>query len=261
MAIKNRDNIVLITGGTQGLGFEIAKQLIANGCSELIISGRNKSKGRQAERALSGPGLKIKFLRADLANAKDVKKLIRKSISLCPKLNSLINSAANTTRGKLEETSLELWETHINVNLRAPFLLMRELVRKLKLEKKPGAVVNIASTSSYVGQSFLTAYSTSKGALLTLSKNSANSLRSDKIRVNVIAPGWMNTPGEDRIQRDFHGAGDDWIEKAKKTLPMGDLVQPKHVAILACYLLSPDSGLMTGSVIDHDQQIVGAVPE
>ena len=107
----------------------------------------------------------------------------------------------------------------------------------------------------------MTAYSTSKGGLLTLSKNTALALRKDKIRVNVVAPGWMNTPGEDEIQKKYHGASDDWVKKAEKTLPMGELVNPKKLTPLVCYLLSFSSGIITGSIINYDQQIVGAVPE
>ena len=107
----------------------------------------------------------------------------------------------------------------------------------------------------------MTAYSTSKGGLLTLSKNTALALRKDKIRVNVVAPGWMNTPGEDEIQKKYHGASNDWVKKAEKKLPMGELVNPKKLAPLVCYLLSFSSGIITGSIINYDQQIVGAVPE
>ena len=70
----------------------------------------------------------------------------------------------------------------------------------------------------------------------------------------------MNTPGEAEIQRQFHGAGDDWVEKAESSLPMGELVDPKKVAPLVAYLLSASSGVITGSVINYDQQIIGAVP-
>ena len=260
MQIDNSTNSVLITGGTQGLGYAIAKDLIENGCKELIIAGRNPQKGVKAEKSLRETGSNVKYLKTDLADVTDCSHLISKSIKLFPNLNSLVNSAAITTRGSIEDTSLKLWEEHINTNLRAPFLLMQGLVRKLKAEEKPGSIVNIASTSAYTGQSFLTAYSTSKGGLLTLSKNVAHSLRQDKIRVNVVAPGWMKTPGETEIQKKFHGAGDDWIQKAENSLPMGELVDPKKLAPLVSYLLSPSSGVITGSVINYDQQIIGAVP-
>ena len=260
MEINNNSNSVLITGGTQGLGFEIARNLIKNGCKELVIAGRDDKKGNNARDELNKPGVNVKYIQANLANLSDCKQLISESINLFPQLDSLVNSAAITTRGSIEDTSIALWEEHMNTNLRAPFLLMQGLVSKLKLEKRAGSIVNIASTSSYVGQSFLTAYSTSKGGLLTLSKNTAHALRHYKIRVNVVAPGWMNTPGEAEIQRQFHGAGDDWVEKAESSLPMGELVDPKKVAPLVAYLLSASSGVITGSVINYDQQIIGAVP-
>jgi len=260
MKIDNSTNSVLITGGTQGLGYEIARNLIENGCKELIVAGRDPQKVATAEKRLQKSGANVKYLRANLAAAKDCKDLISTSIKLFPNLNSLVNSAAITTRGSIEDTSLKLWEEHLNTNLRAPFLLMQGLIRKLKTEGKSGSIVNIASTSAHVGQSFLTAYSTSKGGLLTLSKNAAHALRQNKIRVNVVAPGWMKTPGETEIQKKFHGAGDDWIQKAESSLPMGELVDPKKLAPLVNYLLSPSSGVITGSVINYDQQIIGAVP-
>ena len=260
MQINNSSSSVLITGGTQGLGYEIARNLIENGCNQLVIAGRDPQKGTKAEKNLRQTGANVRYLQTNLEKFTDCENLISKSIKLFPSLNSLVNSAAITTRGTIEDTSLELWEEHINTNLRAPFLLMQGLIRKLKSEEKPGSIVNIASTSSYVGQSFLTAYSTSKGGLLTLSKNAAHALRYDRIRVNVVAPGWMKTPGETEIQKKFHGAGDDWVQKAESSLPMGELVDPKKLAPLVSYLLSPSSGVITGSVIDYDQQIIGAVP-
>lgn len=261
MKIKNNNNSVLITGGTQGLGFEIANKLIENGCKEIIIAGRNERKGTLAEQKLLKKNVKVKYIKTDLENVKECHNLIKESIKYFPNLNSLVNSAAVTTRGSIENTSIQLWEQHMNINLRAPFILMQVLIKKLKKNKEPGSIVNIASTSSYVGQSFLTAYSTSKGGLLTLSKNSALALREYKIRVNVVAPGWMNTPGEDEIQKKFHGASDDWVRKAEKKLPMGELVDPKKLAPLVTYLLSFSSGIITGAIINYDQQIIGAVPE
>ena len=86
-------------------------------------------------------------------------------------------------------------------------------------------------------------------------------LRHHNIRVNGVAPGWMDTPAEDDIQRRFHGAGDDWRETAAKNLPLGQLIDPKQLAPLISYLLSPSSGVITGSIIDYDQQIVGSLPE
>ncbi|MGB1554244.1 MAG: SDR family oxidoreductase, partial [Candidatus Puniceispirillaceae bacterium] len=142
-----------------------------------------------------------------------------------------------------------------------PFFLMQGVANKLIAENQAGSMVNILSVSAYVGQSFLAPYAASKGGLISLTKNAANMLRHHNIRVNGVAPGWMDTPAEDDIQRRFHGAGDDWREIAAKNLPLGQLIDPKQLAPLISYLLSPSSGVITGSVIDYDQQIVGSLPE
>ena len=77
----------------------------------------------------------------------------------------------------------------------------------------------------------------------------------DRIRVNLVNPGWMDTPAEDAIQRRYHGAGDDWLERASERQPFGRLIDPAEVARTICFLLSDESGLMTGACIDFDQSV------
>ena len=86
-------------------------------------------------------------------------------------------------------------------------------------------------------------------------------MRTQKIRVNGINCGWMDTPGEDATQKRFHGAGDDWLMQAEARQPFGILVKPAHVAGLVSYMLSSDSGVMTGALVDFDQNVAGAYPE
>ena len=195
---------VLITGGTQGLGFSVAENLVKNGCKKIIISGRDTDKGYKAADLISSKDVKCYFIRADVSQVDDCKNLFEQSIKHFGHINSLVNSAAITTRGTIQDTSLDLWDQHINTNLRAPFILIQSLTNHLIALGKKGSVVNILSLSGYVGQSFLTAYSTSKGGLMTLTKNAANALKNHNIRVNAVAPGWMDTPGEDEIQKKFH---------------------------------------------------------
>jgi NAD(P)-dependent dehydrogenase (short-subunit alcohol dehydrogenase family) len=261
MKIDNAPNSVLISGGTQGLGLAIARTLVENGCREIILAGRTAETGARAEAEITSLGATCHYIQADISDTDQAKNLIETSIAHFDGLNSLVNAAATTTRGSLVETDLDLWDHHMNTNLRGPFLLMQGLARHLLAKQDVGSMVNILSTSAHVGQSFLTAYSTSKGGLLTLTKNTANALRSNRIRVNAVAPGWMDTPAEAEIQKRFHGAGDDWVEKAEATMPMGQLAKPAQLAPLIAYLLSPSSGIITGATIDYDQQIIGVVPE
>ena len=120
-----------------------------------------------------------------------------------------------------------------------------------------GAMINVLSMSSHGGQPFISAYCGSKGALATLTKNIAFSLMRKRIRVNGLNIGWMDSPGEDRIQKEYHGAPADWLAKAEATLPFGRLIKPQEVARAVAYLASAESGLITGSLIDFDQSVDG----
>jgi NAD(P)-dependent dehydrogenase (short-subunit alcohol dehydrogenase family) len=112
--------------------------------------------------------------------------------------------------------------------------------------------------SAHGGQPFICAYSGSKGALLTLTKNIAFSLMRDHIRVNGLNIGWTDTPGEHRIQTEFHHADPHWLEQAEARQPFGRLIKPDEVARAIAFLTSEESGLMTGSIIDFDQSVVGS---
>ncbi|MEX0502007.1 SDR family oxidoreductase [Alphaproteobacteria bacterium LSUCC0719] len=259
--VDNSTTSVIISGGTQGLGMAVAECLIAQGCRHLTITGRDADKGEAAAAALGRNGVDCLFVACDVASIEDCQSVVEQAVARHGFVNGLVNCAADTSRGSLVDTSPELWDRHMNINLRGPFLLMQGVVRHLLDSGKPGSIVNILSTSAHVGQSFLTAYSTSKGGLQTLTLNTANAYRSNLIRCNAVAPGWMDTPGEDVVQKKFHDAPDDWLQQAEAGLPMGQLVKTDQIAPLIAYLVSPDSGIITGAVINYDQQIIGAVPE
>ena len=159
--------------------------------------------------------------------------------------------------GTVLDTDVALWDRLFAVNARAPFQLIQAFARRLVAAKRPGAVVNIITMSSHGGQPFLTAYSSSKGALATLTKNTAFGLREHRIRVNGLNIGWTLTPGEEVVQRTAHGAGDGWAERAGQDLPMGRLARVEDVTAIAVLLLSDASGVVTGSVIDWDQTVPG----
>jgi len=162
-----------------------------------------------------------------------------------------------TDRGRIDDTTVELWDRIFAVNVRAPFLLMQAAVAAMRREGRGGAIVNVITMSSHGGQPFVMAYSASKGALATLTKNVAHAVRFDRIRVNGINMGWADTPGEHRI-KSLEGQPADWLAQGEAAQPFGRLIKPEDVANLARFLLGPESGVMTGSVIDHDQNVMGA---
>ena len=129
----------------------------------------------------------------------------------------------------------------------------------IKKETK-GSIINIGSQAALTGQPFLASYSLSKGALATLTKNTAFALLNNNIRVNQLNIGWMASDGEHMIQTKFHGAPENWLEQAEKEQPFKRLLKTDEVAKAVTFLASDDSGMMTGSVIDFDQSVVGGYP-
>jgi NAD(P)-dependent dehydrogenase (short-subunit alcohol dehydrogenase family) len=206
---------------------------------------------------LRGLGAAAHFVQADLADAAATAGIVEQAEATLGPLDGLVNAAGLTDRGTVLDTDVALWDRLFAVNARAPFQLIQAFARRLVAAKRPGAAVNIITMSSHGGQPFLTAYSSSKGALATLTKNTAFGLREHRIRVNGLNIGWADTPGEHAIQaRD--GRPPDWLERSEPAQPFGRLIRPGDVAGLACYLLSDAAEMMTGAVIDFDQNVMGA---
>jgi NAD(P)-dependent dehydrogenase (short-subunit alcohol dehydrogenase family) len=249
--------VAIITGGTQGLGEAIARLFGERGAAGIMICGRNAKGGERVASEISAAGCPAVFVQADLAKVADCRKVVAKADERFGRVDALVNAAALTDRGNIFDTTEERYNEIFDVNVRAPFFLIQETVRIMRREKIAGSIVNIQSMSAHGGQPFITAYCASKGALATLTRNVAHSLLKFRIRVNGLNIGWMSTPGEDNIQKTYHGAEDGWLEEAVKTRPFGRLLDPKEVARACAYLCSDESGLMTGSNIDFDQNVVG----
>ena len=252
-----QDKIAVVTGGTQGLGETTARLFAERGAAGIVICGRNLERGEQVARSISGLGCPTEFVHADLGNIDECRAVITATEKTFGKAHILVNCAAITDRGTLLDTSPELFDSMFAINVRAPFFLMQGAASLMKREGISGTMVNVISMSGHGGQPFICPYSASKGALITLTKNAAFSLMRDRIRINGLTIGWMDTPGEHRIQKEFHGAADDWLEQAEQRLPFGRLLKPAEVARAIAFLCSEESGMMTGSIVDFDQSVLG----
>jgi NAD(P)-dependent dehydrogenase (short-subunit alcohol dehydrogenase family) len=255
---KLSGKFAIVTGGSQGLGEAIARTFAKEGAAGLIICGRNAANGERVAREITDSGSPTFFVRADLAKVSDCRKVIEEADKRFHRVDALVNAAALSDRGNIFDTTEERYNEIFDVNVRAPFFLIQGAVNLMKREKVQGAIVNIQSMSAHGGQPFITAYCASKAALAGLTKNVAHSLVKFRIRVNGLNIGWMSTPGEDRIMKAYHGAKDGWLEEAVRNKPFGRLIDPNEVARACVYLASEESGLMTGSNIDFDQNVLGA---
>ena len=249
--------VAIVTGSTQGLGEAVAQLFAARGIAGLVITGRNAERGEAVRAALEARGVKTIFVAADLSRTEAAEEIVAAADKAFGRVDILVNSAGITDRGTIWDTDPALFDTMFAVNVRAPFFLMQHALKVMKREGIRGSVVNIISMSGHGGQSFITAYSASKGALITLTKNVAYSVMRHHIRVNGLTIGHMETPGEDRIMKTYHGADDNWLAEAEKSKPFGRLLKSDEVARAVAFLASEESGMMTGSIVDFDQQVLG----
>jgi NAD(P)-dependent dehydrogenase (short-subunit alcohol dehydrogenase family) len=251
------DRVVLISGGTSGLGAAIARAAAREG-ARVAVTGRRRGPGEALAAELTAAGAEALFVQADVGDVAQARGCVAAVIEGFGRVDSLVSAAGLTSRGTLLDTTPELFDAHIAVNLKAPFFLMQAVVADLVARGAPGTIVNVISSSEHGGQPYLAPYVAAKAGLAGLTRNAAHAHRWDKIRINGLNIGWTDTEGEDATQRQFHGAGDDWREKAGASLPMGKLGQADEIADFVVFLLSDRSGVVTGSVIDWDQKVLGA---
>ncbi len=245
----------VVTGSTQGLGAAIATLFAERGAEGILICGRNEDRGQAHAARLGGA---VRFVQADLARTQDCARVIAEADRAFGRIDILVNAAGDTSRGTILDTSPMLFDAIFAVNARAPFFLMQDAVKVMRREGTRGAIVNISSMSAMAGQPFIAAYSASKGALDTLTRNTAYALLRNGIRVNGLNIGWMATEGEDRIQREAHGAAPGWLQAAAAKQPTGRLLDPAEVARAVAFLSTDESGMMTGATISFDQGVWGA---
>lgn len=253
------DRVVLVSGGTTGVGAATAVAAADAGAAAVVITGRRPESAEGTLARIRAAGTEARYLRADVAEVDQAIRTVEDVVTEFGRIDCLVNAAAVVDRGTLLETTPEFFDWHVAVNLRAPFFTMQAAVRDMLRRQAPGSIVNILSTSMHVGQTILAAYVASKGGLAHVTKNAAHAHRFDRIRINGINIGWTITEGEDAIQRRAHGATDGWYEKAAAGMPMGKLGQPDEIADFVVFLLSDRSGVVTGSIIDWDQNVIGAL--
>ena len=252
-----QDRVAIITGSGAGMGEGIARLFAGEG-ARVMISGRDEAKAAEVAASITKEGGEAAFQRADVRIEADCRRVIDRTMEVFGQIDVLVNNAGISTRGNIEDTTAELWDEIFATNVRGAFICMQQAVRYMK-EARRGAIINIGSVNAYIGEPKLMAYSASKGALMTLTKNTASYLNRYRIRVNQLNVGWTLTPNEHRVKTE-EGKGEDWLVEAISTRPFGRLLTPFDIALAALYFASDESECITGSIVDLEQYPVGAPP-
>jgi NAD(P)-dependent dehydrogenase (short-subunit alcohol dehydrogenase family) len=253
--MRLQDKIILVTGSTTGIGEAIARRVVAEG-ARVMIHGRDVDRGNALAAEL---GASARFVTADLADPAALPKVIDAVIKAFGRLDGLVNNAASVARNDLLATDAAFFDKMMAVNVRAPLLLIRAAYPHLKASQ--GCVLNIGSINAYSGEGHLLAYSISKGGLMTMSRNLADALCYDRIRVNHFNVGWVLTPNEYQ-QKITDGFEPDWPEHIDPVYaPSGGIMPPEKIATAAVYWLSDESRPISGSVVELEQYpIIGRNP-
>lgn len=252
------NKVAVITGSGAGMGEGIARLFASEG-ARVVVSDRDESAAQSVAASIVADGGEAIAVRADVGIEQECRALIDRTVEHYGRIDILVNNVGLSRRGTIETTSVDDWEIVFRVNVRSAFVCMQQAVKYMK-EQGGGAIVNIGSVNAYIGEPKLMAYSASKGALQTLSRNTASYLNRYRIRVNQLNVGWTLTPNEHRVKVEEEGKGENWLDEAIKTRPWGRLLLPRDIAYAALYLASDESECITGSVLDLEQHPIGAPP-
>jgi NAD(P)-dependent dehydrogenase (short-subunit alcohol dehydrogenase family) len=246
---------IIVTGSTTGIGEAIARRCLQEG-ARVLLHGRDIERGRAI--AAAHPE-HTAFHNDDLSDPAAPARIVRAALDAFGKLDGLVNNAAWVVRSDLMSTDAAMFDRVMAINVRAPMLLIQSAYEHLKQSR--GCILNIGSINAYSGESNLLAYSISKGGLMTLSRNLADALCYDGIRVTHFNVGWVLTPNEYHYKL-ADGLPKDWPEKVERTsAPSGRLLKPEEIAAAAVYWLSDESRPISGSVLELEQYpVIGRNP-
>ncbi|HLZ90226.1 MAG TPA: SDR family NAD(P)-dependent oxidoreductase [Candidatus Acidoferrum sp.] len=249
MSNRLQNKVVLITGAAQGIGFACAQQCAAEGAT-VILADIQQERGEKSAAALRNEGHRAYFHAVDVRDESQCAALIDHTFSAHKKLDGLVNNAGWFPRATLEQTTTDLWEQVLNVNLRSAFYVCKYAVPRMR-QARAGSIVNMGSICGIQSLPNLIAYGAAKGGLLCLTRTLAGALAEHRIRVNYVIPGWIFTEGEIAIQKGEGRTPED-LRQAGEKLAFGRAQSPQETAYAVVYLLSDESAQVTGTTMHLD---------
>ena len=234
-----KEKVAVVTGGASGIGLATTKKLLSEGANVVILDLK------MDEEIINSLGENVLYLECDVSNEENVKNCIEEIIKKFDHIDYLVaNAGIGGSASKPHEVSMDEWNKVISVNQTGIFLLNKYVINEM-LKNGKGAVVNTSSMYGLVGSTTSFAYSASKGAINQMTRSLALTYARYNIRVNAIAPGYVDTPILSMVP-------DNIKEAMGNELPIGRLGKDTEIANLICYLLSDDASFITGAIIPID---------
>ena len=244
------DRVALITGGAGAIGRATARRFLGDGARVAIADRSDTALERVAEELGAGGVDRVTTHAVDVTSDASVRDLTDAVVAAHGGIDVLFTCAGVLAPGSVTETSLDDWDRTLATNLTGPFLTSRHVV-PVMLASGGGAIVHMASTAGVVAEAGIAAYCASKGGVVMLARQMAVDYARSGIRVNVVCPGWIDTPFNDPAI-DRAGGRDALAPFIDVMVPMGRQGQPDEVADVVAFLVSDEARLMTGAVVVVD---------
>ncbi len=237
--------VVIITGASSGMG-KSASLLFSRNGAKVVLADIDESGGKEVADLINKQSGNAIFVKTDVSRKEDAERCIRAAVNEFGEVNCLYNNAGINPIGTVVDTSEELWERVIGINLKGMFLMSKFAIPEMQ-KIGGGSIVNTASVDGVLAIYNEAAYIASKGGIIALTKAMTIDFAKDKIRVNCILPGAIRTPLLENFMRDNPSVGDQ-----SKGHALGRIGEPVEVAYMAMFLFSDMSSFVTGAIIPVD---------
>jgi len=251
MDLSNK--VAIVTGGAKGIGLASAECMLRQG-AEVMIVDWNGDAASAAVKSLTALSKGVDSVAADISSVADVEKAIQTTVVRFGGIDVLVNNAGIQTFGDPVTTTEEVWDKTMNVNLKGHWLMSKYAIPEM-LKRGKGSIVNVSSVQGLASQKNVVAYSTSKHAMIGLTRSMAVDMASRNVRVNCVCPGTVDTP---MIQSIIELDTDP--DKLKRILdkmhPLGRIAQPSEIGEVIAFLASDRASFMTGSIVVVDGGLI-----
>jgi 3-oxoacyl-[acyl-carrier protein] reductase len=243
--MRLEDKVAIVTGGANGIGEAYSKGIASEGAS-VVIADLDEKRGKAVSAEIEKSGGEALFVRTDVSKKQDAEKMVKATVDRFGSIDILVNNAGILYTAPFEETTEAMWDKLFSVNVKGVFFCSQAVAIEMK-KKKRGKIINISSIAAIGGQASLSAYSSTKGAVLTMTRVFALELAGDNVQVNAILPGTTKTGMAEAAMAD-----PEWTRQITEGIPMKRLGETRDLMGAVLYFASSDSDYCTGQTLIVD---------